>query len=393
MKNILLRAPLLTNSGYGIHSRQIFEWLLSKKDINLNVQNLQWGATPWIVNTTYEEGLYGDIIKKSKDISNIVFDITFQVQLPDEWDPKLGKFNVGVTALVETDKCNPNWFKNINAMDQIIVPSEFTKQVIINTFGSIFNNKIHVIPEWFNTDILKKDDNFNIKKDERNTFDTKFNLLTVGTLTSADMLSDRKNLVNTIAWTIEALDGIEDTGLVIKTCLGKGSVTDREMTKSVISQIVNTVRKSSFPKVYLLHGNMTKKEVADLYKNKTIKGYISATRGEGFGLPLIEAAAAGIPVIATNWSGHLDFLEDNFLKVDYSLKNITDNRVDNRIFVKDLKWAEPLKESFIDNIKNLKNEYEKYALNAKKLEKEISRKFSKEKISKKYNKFFEEHCK
>ena len=219
--NVLLRAPLLTNSGYGIHSRQIFEWMLNRKDFNVTTQALQWGATPWIINPSTENGIFGKIMDRSKNFEGQKFDMSFQVQLPDEWDESLARFNVGVTALVESDKCNPAWFNKMMTMDRIIVPSEFTKKVIQNTFGEVFDKKVYVIPEWFNSHLSKKDKELRKLRDERLKFSTKFNLLTVGTLTSADVKSDRKNLVNTIGWAIEALEGEEDAGIIVKTCLGK----------------------------------------------------------------------------------------------------------------------------------------------------------------------------
>jgi len=128
MKNVLLRAPLLTNSGYGVHSRQIFEWLMTRKDFNVTTQALKWGLTPWLVNPNDENGLVKKIMERAKNIEGQKFDLTFQVQLPDEWDESLGKVNIGVTALVETDKCNPAWFDKIKKMDHVVVPSKFTKK-------------------------------------------------------------------------------------------------------------------------------------------------------------------------------------------------------------------------------------------------------------------------
>lgn len=390
MKNVLLRAPLLTNSGYGIHSRQIFEWLLTRKDVNITTQTLNWGDTPWMMNLSAENGVFGKIVERAKSIENKKFDITFQNQLPDEWDEKLGLFNVGVTALVETDKCNPVWFDKIKKMDQIIVPSNFTKNVITNTFGNVFDKKIHVVPEWFSPSFTYKESDLKKVRDDRFNFETSFNLLTVGTLTSLDVDCDRKNLVNTLRWAIEALEGRDDSGIIVKTSFGRGSVKDREMTKSIVGQIKNTFRKSDFPKIYLLHGNMTDVEVASLYQSNKIKGYISATRGEGYGLPLIEAAASGIPVVATNWSGHIDFLEDLFLKVDYNLKEIPQRRIDNRIFVNGVKWAEPDRNSFIQQINELIKNHKEHAEVARDLKKQVTHKFSKEKICKKYDKFLME---
>jgi len=262
------------------------------------------------------------------------------------------------------------------------------KNVITDTFGTIFDSKVHVIPEWFNP--LLEEDLKHKSKDTRLQFDTDFNLLTVGTLTSADINSDRKNVVNTIGWAIEALEGIPNTGIIVKTSFGRGSAQDREITKSVIDQIKKAFRKSDFPKIHLLHGNMKDSDLAALYQSGKVKGYVSATRGEGFGLPLIEAASSGIPVITTNWSGHLDFLEDDFLKVDYNLQPIPENRIDNRIFVPGTKWADPSKDSYIQNIKDLRENLKTYQERSQKFKKHVRHNFSREKICKKYDKFLKE---
>ncbi len=386
-KRVLLRAPLLTNSGYGVHSRQIFEWLKTRKDFEITSQCLSWGATPWIVNPSFENGLFREIMNTASDTSNVKFDITFQVQLPDEWDASLGRINIGVTALVETDRCNMAWLTHIDKMDHIIVPSTFTKNIILHTFGNKYDKKITVIPEWFNENISLKKQDLEKVMDERYKFDTKFNLLTIGTLTSADSNADRKNLGKTIAWALETFEGEKDVGIIVKTCLGKGSVGDREMTKSCMNQLVDTFRKSEYPKIHLIHGNMTSKEVAALFRSNRVHGYITGTRGEGYGLPIIEAAASAIPVVATNWSGHLDFLGDDFIKVDYDMQEIPESRIDNRIFTKNVKWADPKEESFKNSLIDLRKNYKDHLSVSRKLKKKIENRYAKQKICKKYDKF------
>ena len=98
-KRVLIRAPLLTISGYGVHARQIFEWAISRSDFDVYVQPLQWGVTPWLINPNSKDGIVGEIMKRVVDpAKENKFDITFQVQLPNEWDPNLGNFNVGCTV-------------------------------------------------------------------------------------------------------------------------------------------------------------------------------------------------------------------------------------------------------------------------------------------------------
>ena len=97
--------------------------------------------------------------------------------------------------------------------------------------------------------------------------------------------------------------------------------------------ILGEVRCGSFPRVHLIHGNLTTDEIVGLYRNPSVKCLINLTRGEGFGLPILEAAACEIPVIVTNWSAHLDFLNlGKFIPVHYKLVYITSQRIDNIIF-------------------------------------------------------------
>ena len=108
----------------------------------------------------------------------------------------------------------------------------------------------------------------------------------------------------------------------------------------------------------LLHGNMNAEEMASIYFHKKIKMFASATRGEGYGLPLIEAAVAGLPIVATGWSGHLEFLNKQlFNPVDYSLVEIQNSKADGRIFLEGFKWADASETSFKNQIRNV---YENY---------------------------------
>jgi glycosyltransferase involved in cell wall biosynthesis len=136
---------------------------------------------------------------------------------------------------------------------------------------------------------------------------------------------------------------------------------------------------------------MSQKEVASLYKNKKITGLISATKGEGYGLPLIEAAAQGIPIVATGWSGHNEFLDKSlYLDVDYTLEQINESRADGRVFVKNSRWAKVSENDFKRKIQDLRDNYELHCKNANKLQKKIKENFCKSSVISKYSEFFDE---
>ena len=379
---IVVRAPLLSISGYGHHSRQVFEALMSIPDSNISTQVVQWGNTSWIIDANQESGIAGEIMKRSTDRQS-GFDVSFQVQLPDEWSNTLAKINIGITAAVETDRCNPAWAEKCNLMDAVIVPSNFTKGVLQKS-GKI-EKPIFVIPEWFIPEIESSD--FVTEIPTR----TKFNFLIVSQLTSQDPNYDRKNISNTLKWIFETFKEDNDVGIILKTNSGRGTTIDRSITEQFLNQIVSTNRKNSKVPIYFVHGCMTNEEVSGIYRNNTVKALVSLTRGEGFGLPLLEAAAAGVPVIATDWSAHTEFLDlGKWIKIDSDLIEIPEERADGRIFVKGTRWANPSEESFKKKIKKFKESNEIPRQWAKDLSIKCTKDFSKNSILKRYQDIFQE---
>lgn len=370
---ILLRAPLLTSSGYGVHARQIFEAVESIDGVELDVECLNWGKTPWLLNQETNEGLIGRIMSHSRKIKP-PYDLSIQVQLPDEWDSSFARKNIGVSAIVETDRCNPSWIESCNKMDLVVVPSEFTKGVIKKS--GVVTTNIEVVPEWFNQYIINDD----LRLDKEIDLKTEHNFLILGQLGAMNADDDRKNIYKTIKWVAENFKNRDDVGIIIKTNMGKNTKIDKKLTQNILNQMKNHFKDSKV-KLYLIHGTMTDQEIAALYRHKKIKCLVSATRGEGYGLPLIEAAASGMPIIVTNWSGHLDFLQKiNFLAVDYDLKEINESRVDNRIFFPGFRWAEPKEESFKKALSKLINDFETFKNLAENEKKVIIKEFSKENI-------------
>ena len=336
MKRVILRGPALTMSGYGVHTRQIASWLLSLGNIDLTIQATPWGITPWLLDSKDE--LIGKIMNACK-VPSGKYDVSFQVQLPNEWDSNMAAYNVGITAGVETDRCNPAWIQSCKQMDQIIVPSTHTKMSFERN-GTIEN--MSVIPEAFSNSILTDPDGLEISN-----VTTEFNFLLFGQITGNNPENDRKNIFHTIRMMCEVFKDNPNVGLIIKTNSGKSTKIDRKITKAVLKQVTNQVKTGVGPKIYLLHGHLNDDEVASLYRSKKVNALVSLTRGEGFGLPILEAAASGLPVIATNWSAYLDFMNlGRFIPIDFNLAPIHPSRCDNNIFMSDSMWATAIEEDF-----------------------------------------------
>jgi glycosyltransferase involved in cell wall biosynthesis len=351
MKNVVIRAPLLSKSGYGVHSRQVFKFLLTRPNLNVVTQVVPWGITPWNVSEDGFNHLSGEATRRSATSSNQKFDISFQVQLPNEWDASLASFNVGVTAGVETDKCNPMWTSvHCEKMDLVIVPSLHTKKTLETS--ATCKTPIVVVPEHYFSELEEPSDPLDMN------LGTDFNFLTIGVLTGMTPPTDRKNLFYLIKWFVEEFREDDDVGLIIKTNRGRETSIDRQLTESILKKVALEVGHQGVPKIYLLHGDMSRRDMNSLYRHPTIKALVSPTRGEGFGLPHLEAAVTGLPVIATNWSAHTEFLNrGKWIKLDYDLVEIDESRRDNNIFMAGSRWADVQEASFKRSVRKFRKSH------------------------------------
>ena len=214
-------------------------------------------------------------------------------------------FSVCVTAGIETDRVSANWLlKTHQGIDKLIVPSEHAKSGLVRTGYEVINQAnntktkltigcpVEVVPYP-----VKTPQEVRLDVD----FETDFNFLQIA------MLGPRKNIEQSIRCFVEEFRDNPNVGLVLKTSLSKSSIIDRRHTQKQIQNYVTSLGPKSC-KIYLIHGNLSEGQLHSLYTHPKIKAYFTTTHGEGYGLPIFEAAYCGLPVIATDWSGHLDFL-------------------------------------------------------------------------------------
>ena len=403
---LLFTAPVGTRSGYGAHSRDIVRSLIAMDRFDIKIFPVRWGATPQ--NALNEKDPNDiEIIKRLLVNPNMERqpDIHIHCVVPNEF-MAIGKYNIGITAGIETTACPQDWIDGLNRMDLNIVPSNFSKESLEKTvydridnntkkvLGSIKNEKpMEVLFEGADTSIYKKPKK--ISKDLKKEFqqiDESFLYLYVGHWLSGSIGNDRKDTGMLVKLFLETFkDMKKKPALLMKTNSADFSILDREEQLKKIRDIKNDV-KGDLPNVYLLHGDLTDVEMNELYNHPRVKAHISLTHGEGFGRPLLEASLSEKPVIASDWSGHKDFLpNDKALMLPGSLTKVPSEAFPENIYVEGSQWFSVNYPVASDVVKDVYNNYKKYTPLAKKLSFENRNKFSLNAMTKEFEKILDKY--
>jgi len=322
-----ISCPIDTYSGYGARSRDIVKALLKSDKYDIKILPQRWGSTPFgflqADNPEHKQML--DCIWSQPQLPKQP-DVWMQITVPNEFQA-IGKFNIGVTAGIETTVCDASWIEGLNRMNLNLVSSEHAKTVFEQSIfeqrdrnqnnqvvGTVKLNKpIEVLFEGVNTDIYQKLDKIVDSEvgDVLDTIDEEFNFLFVGHWLQGELGQDRKDVGMLIKTFLEIFkDKSKQPGLILKTSSATYSIMDREDILEKINKIRASVGEDKdLPNVYLLHGELEDTEVNELYNHPKVKAHVSFTKGEGYGRPLLEASISQKPVIAPNYSGHIDFLD------------------------------------------------------------------------------------
>jgi glycosyltransferase involved in cell wall biosynthesis len=387
---LVFQAPVATRSGYGDHARDLVRSLIKLDKYDIKIVSTRWGSTPMT-------GLDGDKESDREIISRIGLpiertpDVFIQVTVANEFQPK-GTYNIGITAGVETTVAPIEFIHGCNRMDLIIVPSQFTKEVLLKTAyqekdnrtGQVINNfkvtkPIEVLFEGFNNNTFGASDIPTIT--ELDQIKEDFAFLFTGHWLAGDLGHDRKDVGMTIKSFCHAFRGDKKApALVLKTSSAGFGVRDREAMAGRIEELTQEFGKDC-PSIYLLHGEFTEDEMHGLYEHRKIKAMVSFTHGEGFGRPLLEFSLTGKPVIASNWSGHLDFLKDGAVLLDGELKEVHPSS-QNQFLLQGSKWFYVNYSNAISKLKDIYKNYDKYKVASFQLGKQNKQNFSLEKMTK-----------
>ena len=403
---LVFQGPVATRSGYGDHSRDLLKSLFEMDRFDIKIIPTRWGNTPQNqLNPTDEF--------HQKILSNIAVQLTeqpdvyVQVSVANEFR-KIGKYNIGVTAGVETTVAPKEFIDGCNQMDLVLVPSDFTKQVLEKTSFAETDKRtgqkirdiqvqvpVEVLFEGVDTTIFNGKVNLRESKDILKSVDTDFNFLYVGHWLGGDLGHDRKDtgmMIKTFCTVFKNLPKDKQPGLILKTSHAGFSVGERED----IANRINAITKEfgdKCPPIHLVWGDLLESELNELYNDNKVKAMISFTKGEGYGRPLAEFATTGKPIIVSKWSGLCDFLpEAHTIYLEGELKNVHES-AQNQFLLKEAKWFYVDYTKAAQVIFDVHKNYDSYLKKSKGLSDNINNRFSLTKMTEVFKGIFDRYVK
>ena len=382
---LVYQAPIFTRSGYGDHARDILKSIFEMDKYDVKLVPTRWGTTPQNqIDPTSEFG--------QKVFPNVVTqvdrkpDVFIQMSVANEFEPK-GHYNIGITAGVETTVIPKEFIDGSNKMDLIIVPSEFTKQLMASTTyqeqnkqtGEVINEfkitkPVEVVFEGVDIDVYGKGGEIS----QLDKLETDFNFLFVGHWLKGEVGQDRKDIammIKTFCTVFKFLPKDKRPGLILKTSHAGFSVIDRETIRQKIDSVIKSFGDSA-PSIYLLHGDLNDTEMASLYHHPKVKAMLSFTKGEGYGRPLAEFTLTGKPILVSGWSGQVDFLpKENTIFLEGELTNVHESAAD-KFLLKESKWFTVNYSDAANKMYKVFNDYTSYLSKSKHLIENTKTKFS-----------------
>ena len=399
---LLFQAPIATRSGYGDHSRDILKSLFDLDKYDVKIVPTRWGNTPQDQidpQTEFGQKILSNIVTKIDKTP----DIYIQISVSNEFR-KVGKYNIGITAGVETNLAPQEFLQGGNQMDLIITPSEFTKDTLLKTvytkvdkntkqaIGEVKLEKpIEVLFEGVNLDV------FNSKSESSilDSVNTDFNFLYVGHWLTGQLGEDRKDtgmMIKTFCTVFKDLPKNQQPGLILKTSAAGFSVGEREIVADKIKQVTKEYGEKC-PPIHLVFGDLSESELNSLYNDKKVKAMLMFTKGEGYGRPLAEFATTGKPILVSNWSGFKDFLpEENTIYLEGELKNVHESAA-NKFLLKESKWFTVNYSKAAQKIFDVFKNYKKYEKDSKGLKTNIQKNFSLDKMTTKLGEILDKYVK
>ena len=369
---VVVSAPVDTFSGYGARSRDVVRGLLKDPKYDVKILSQRWGNTRFGFLDDHEE-----YEMKSKIITGLNFqpDVWIQISVPNEFQP-VGKFNIGITAGIETTVCDPSWLEGCNRMNLILVSSEHSKKVFEDTTFTAtdertkqqtnikLNTKVDVLFEGVDLDkyyVTNQPTKFDLSQIKET-----FCFLFVGHWLQGDIGQDRKNVGYMIKAFLETFKSKPNApALILKISHGNTSIMDRNNIETKIDQIRKSVR-GKLPNIYIVHGELSDEEMNDLYNHVKVKSMISFTKGEGFGRPLLEFSMVKKPIIASGWSGQIDFLSPEFTTLlSGQLNPVHQSALVKNTILKEGQWFQPDDNAVGSALKNMFKNYKKFSVPAK----------------------------
>ena len=348
-------APVNTVSGYGARSRDIAHALIASDKYDVKIWPTRWGSTP--------QNYLNDQDTKDKAIIDRCLseprlseqpDVFIQITVPNEFQ-RVGKFNIGITAGIETTIAAAPWIEGCNRMDLVLTSSHHSKKVLQESAWEVHDQKtnqpvgslklekpVEVLFEGVDLTKYFKTSEIHQSVDEQlSQVKEDFAFLFVGHWLKGDLGQDRKDisgLIKTFLETFKSKPASSRPALVLKTSSADFSPLDCDDIVSKIGQICNTVKGGvGLPNIYFIHGDLSDDEINSLYNHPKIKAHITLTKGEGFGRPLAEASLSEKVIIAPNWSGQVDFLKHT-IQVSGQLTQVHPSAAWDEVILQESLW-------------------------------------------------------